>query len=192
MAPRSSPLLRLSERAWAIRALGVSELSCRYGSLGPASARLFRAKPKSSCSRSAPHYRPVPQAEKAPTQKETLWAHQTRHAAQTSHPHQNRLLGFPNPRLLLKPIWSLIRNSSLGEFIHSLNVIDITPPGWKLASDGQKPNQSTQCYARKTCPFKLSSIDSDDGSELINYHLKTFCDQKKRSSRPCVGNFGSF
>jgi hypothetical protein len=27
-------------------------------------------------------------------------------------------------------------------------------------------------------PFKLLGIDSDNGSEFINYHLKTFCDQK--------------
>jgi transposase InsO family protein len=26
-------------------------------------------------------------------------------------------------------------------------------------------------------PFKLLGIDSDNGSEFINYHLKTFCDQ---------------
>jgi hypothetical protein len=28
-------------------------------------------------------------------------------------------------------------------------------------------------------PFKLLGIDSDNGSEFINYHLKTFCDQNK-------------
>jgi len=27
-------------------------------------------------------------------------------------------------------------------------------------------------------PFKLLGMDSDNGSEFINYHLKTFCDQK--------------
>jgi hypothetical protein len=27
-------------------------------------------------------------------------------------------------------------------------------------------------------PFKLLGIDSDNGSEFINYHLKTFCDDK--------------
>ena len=27
-------------------------------------------------------------------------------------------------------------------------------------------------------PFKLLGIDSDNGSEFINYHLKTFCDEK--------------
>ena len=29
----------------------------------------------------------------------------------------------------------------------------------------------------RALPFKLLSIDSDNGSEFINYHLKTFCDQ---------------
>ena len=28
-------------------------------------------------------------------------------------------------------------------------------------------------------PFKLLGIDSDNGSEFINYHLKAFCDQKQ-------------
>jgi hypothetical protein len=30
----------------------------------------------------------------------------------------------------------------------------------------------------RALPFKLLGIDSDNGSEFINYHLKTFCDQK--------------
>ena len=29
----------------------------------------------------------------------------------------------------------------------------------------------------RALPFKLLGIDSDNGSEFINYHLKTFCDQ---------------
>jgi hypothetical protein len=28
-------------------------------------------------------------------------------------------------------------------------------------------------------PFKLLGIDSDNGSEFINYHLKAFCDERK-------------
>jgi hypothetical protein len=28
-------------------------------------------------------------------------------------------------------------------------------------------------------PFKLLGVDSDNGSEFINYHLKTFCDQNQ-------------
>ena len=28
-------------------------------------------------------------------------------------------------------------------------------------------------------PFKLLGIDSDNGFEFINYHLKAFCDQRK-------------
>ena len=33
-------------------------------------------------------------------------------------------------------------------------------------------------------PFKLLGIDSDNGSEFINYHLKTFCDQKDHPIHP--------
>lgn len=32
---------------------------------------------------------------------------------------------------------------------------------------------------KQALPFKLLGIDSDNGSEFINYHLKTFCDQNK-------------
>ena len=32
---------------------------------------------------------------------------------------------------------------------------------------------------KQALPFKLLGIDSDNGSEFINYHLKTFCDQTK-------------
>jgi hypothetical protein len=35
---------------------------------------------------------------------------------------------------------------------------------------------------QQALPFKLLGIDSDNGSEFINYHLKTFCDQTKSSS----------
>jgi len=31
----------------------------------------------------------------------------------------------------------------------------------------------------QSLPFKLLGIDSDNGSEFINYHLKAFCDQRK-------------
>src|SRR5215813_5243569 len=36
------------------------------------------------------------------------------------------------------------------------------------------PSESTPL-----APFKLLGIDSDNGSEFINYHLKAFCDQRK-------------
>jgi hypothetical protein len=32
---------------------------------------------------------------------------------------------------------------------------------------------------QQALPFKLLGIDSDNGSEFINYHLKTFCDQNQ-------------
>ena len=31
----------------------------------------------------------------------------------------------------------------------------------------------------QSLPFKLLGIDSDNGTEFINYHLKTFCDQRE-------------
>ena len=32
---------------------------------------------------------------------------------------------------------------------------------------------------QQALPFKLLGIDSDNGSEFINYHLKTFCEQNQ-------------
>ena len=115
---------------------------------------------------------------------------------------KNRLYGRTKPGTLLKhhiPIktdsWDVKTpgftetdlvshsgNSASGEFIHSLNVTDIHST-WVESQrrNGQKPDCCSQCHARalnKRCPLNSLGIDSDNGSEFINYHLKTFCDQK--------------
>ena len=48
--------------------------------------------------------------------------------------------------------------------------------------DGKKPDRGAQRHEghiEQALPFKLLGIDSDNGSEFINYHLKTFCDDNK-------------
>jgi hypothetical protein len=71
-------------------------------------------------------------------------------------------------------------NSASGEFIHSLNVTDIQST-WVEARAVMGKSQIGVLDAMKeieqALPFKLLGIDSDNGSEFINYHLKTFCDQ---------------
>jgi len=73
-------------------------------------------------------------------------------------------------------------NSAAGEFIHSLNVTDIHCT-WVESGAVMGKSQIAVLGAmqeiEQALPFKLLGIDSDNGSEFINYHLKTFCDQNK-------------
>ena len=73
-------------------------------------------------------------------------------------------------------------NSEKGEFIHSLNVTDIHTT-WvesrAVMGKGQTGVLEAMKEIEQALPFKLVGIDSDNGSEFINYHLKAFCDQKK-------------
>jgi transposase InsO family protein len=73
-------------------------------------------------------------------------------------------------------------NSASGEFIHSLNVTDIHST-WVETRAVMGKSQISVLDAmqdiKQALPFKLLGIDSDNGSEFINYHLKTFCDQNK-------------
>jgi hypothetical protein len=72
-------------------------------------------------------------------------------------------------------------NSASGEFLHSLNVTDIHCT-WVESRAVMGKSQigvlSAMRDIEQALPFKLLGIDSDNGSEFINYHLKTFCDQK--------------
>jgi hypothetical protein len=73
-------------------------------------------------------------------------------------------------------------NSEQGEFIHSLNVTDIHTTWVEIRAvmgKGQAGVLDAMKQIERALPFKLLGIDSDNGSEFINYHLKAFCDQKK-------------
>ena len=73
-------------------------------------------------------------------------------------------------------------NSETGEFVHSLNVTDIHTT-WvesrAVMGKGQAGVLDAMKEIEQALPFKLLGIDSDNGSEFINYHLKAFCDQKQ-------------
>lgn len=115
---------------------------------------------------------------------------------------KNRLYGRTKPGTLLKhhiPIktdsWDVKTpgfteidlvshsgNSASGEFLHSLNVTDIHST-WVESRAVMGKSQIGVLKAmqeiEQALPFKLLGIDSDNGSEFINYHLKTFCDQNQ-------------
>ena len=73
-------------------------------------------------------------------------------------------------------------SSEKGEFIYSLNVTDIYCT-WvesrAIMGKGQYGVKTAMQDIEQSLPFKLLGIDSDNGSEFINYHLKAFCDERK-------------
>jgi len=69
-------------------------------------------------------------------------------------------------------------DSAAGEFLHTLNVIDIetrwTEP-IALPNKGQKATFDGIKTMRHRLPFPLLGIDSDSGGEFINHHLYNYC-----------------
>lgn len=67
-----------------------------------------------------------------------------------------------------------------GEFIHSMNVTDIRTT-WvetrALMGKGQTGVTDALADIQNKLPFRLKGIDSDNGSEFINYHLVDYCKQ---------------
>jgi hypothetical protein len=65
-----------------------------------------------------------------------------------------------------------------GEFLHSLNVTDIHTT-WvetrAVMGKSQHHVQEALEQMRQQLPFRLQGIDSDNGSEFINYHLHRYC-----------------
>jgi hypothetical protein len=65
-----------------------------------------------------------------------------------------------------------------GEFIHSLNLTDIHTT-WvetqAVMGKSQHHVQEALEHMRQHLPFRLQGIDSDNGSEFINYHLHRYC-----------------
>ncbi len=72
-------------------------------------------------------------------------------------------------------------NSAQGEFLHSLNLTDIHTT-WvesrAVMGKGQTGVLLAMQEIAQALPFKLLGIDSDNGSEFINYHLKAYCDNQ--------------
>jgi len=69
-----------------------------------------------------------------------------------------------------------------GEFIYSLNVTDIHT-GWcetrAIRSKGETGVVLALDEIRRALPFRLKAIDSDNGSEFINYHLYRYCEKHR-------------
>ena len=81
-----------------------------------------------------------------------------------------------------------------GEFIYSLNVTDIHT-GWcetrAIKGKGETGVVDALDGIRQALPFELKGIDSDNGSEFINYHLLRYCEKHRiqfTRSRPYKKN----
>ena len=121
-----------------------------------------------------------------------------RHLRQRKRQIRRRLYGRTKPGTLLKhqiPVktehWEVTvpgftevdlvsqpGDSADGEFIQSLNLTDIYS-GWVETRAVMGKGQSTVGAAvndmRTSLPFRLRGLDSDNGSEFINYHLYDYC-----------------
>ena len=72
-------------------------------------------------------------------------------------------------------------NSASGESAHSLNVTDIHTTWTEsraVLGRGEEAVQRALNEIAGHLPFALLGVDSDNGSEFINWHLKTWCEQK--------------
>jgi transposase InsO family protein len=73
-------------------------------------------------------------------------------------------------------------NSADGEFAHTLNLTDIHS-GWTesqaVLGKSEIAVQQALDAIQAGLPFRLLGLDSDNGSEFINWHLKRWCDQKQ-------------
>jgi hypothetical protein len=115
---------------------------------------------------------------------------------------QRRLYGRTKPGYLLKhhiPVktdrWDVQRpgftevdlvshsgNSASGEFAHTLNVTDIHSTWTEsraVLGRGEEAVQRALNEIAGVLPFPLRGVDSDNGSEFINWHLKRWCEQKE-------------
>jgi len=73
-------------------------------------------------------------------------------------------------------------NSAAGEFAHTLNVTDIHS-GWTesqaILGRSQVAVRVALDQIQQALPFALLGVDSDNGAEFINWHLKAWCDERK-------------
>ena len=75
-----------------------------------------------------------------------------------------------------------------GEYVHSLDMTDI-PTRWTEFEPLLNRSQLAVGVAVDRCasrlPFALLGLDSDNGSEFINYDLKRYCDEKRVTFTRC-------
>jgi hypothetical protein len=86
----------------------------------------------------------------------------------------------------------------VGDWIHTLSATDVAS-GWTETRACKNKAQvhvfAALLHIRRALPFPLLGLDSDNGSEFINDHLRRYCEQKKITftrSRPYRKNDACF
>jgi len=78
--------------------------------------------------------------------------------------------------------------SGSGEFFFTLSMTDVCT-GWfegaALRNKSQKETVDRLRSIQGRLPFQILGLDSDNGSEFINYHLKEFCETQKIQFTRC-------
>ncbi len=79
-------------------------------------------------------------------------------------------------------------SAAAGEFCYTLTMTDVCT-GWTecapLLNRSQITTQEAIEAVRRRLPFRLLGIDSDNGTEFINHHLKRYCDKRKITFTRC-------
>lgn len=85
-----------------------------------------------------------------------------------------------------------------GEFIYSLDMIEIST-GWSeqraVLGKGEKGVVDKVDDVKNTVPFNIPGLDSDGGSEFINWHMVKYCEKNKMfftRSRPEMKNDNAY
>lgn len=79
-------------------------------------------------------------------------------------------------------------NSTRGEYLNSLNMVDVKTRWTEfvpLLNRGQAVVVAGIEQCRQRLPYALSGLDSDNGSEFINDHLKRYCEQRQITFTRC-------
>lgn len=72
-------------------------------------------------------------------------------------------------------------SNSSGQFAHTASLTDIASGWWEgegIPNKGQLATLRAIQQMRSRCPFDWQGIDSDNGSEFINYHLLNYCQKE--------------
>ncbi|OIO45482.1 MAG: hypothetical protein AUJ28_04215 [Parcubacteria group bacterium CG1_02_37_51] len=85
-----------------------------------------------------------------------------------------------------------------GEFIYSLDMVEIST-GWSeqraVLGKGEKGVVDKVNNVKNTVPFDIYGLDSDGGSEFINWHMVKYCENKEiyfTRSRPAMKNDNAY
>jgi len=126
--------------------------------------------------------RPAVAEEKEPVQAAPVWADQTGDVVKAPHSGKNRQLECDQAGFAEIDLVSHSGNSGEGEFAYTLNLTDIHT-GWTesrgLLGKGQEGVRQALEEIQNGLPFELLGLDSDNGSEFINWHLQGWCKQRK-------------